>query len=164
MLGTRWRLGERITIGHDPTVRSAIAPLRSSDGRLRQSRLGGRSWLDSQNKWTTHRGQVTEALALSDRIVVMHEGRIEGIDSPYDLYNFPSSRYIATFIGDANLVDGRIADISDSGVSVESVVGSWTLPRDRIRIGGTITIGQAVSVVIRPEQVLVDPSRSNDHD
>src|SRR5215210_2572343 len=59
MLGTRWRLGERITIGHDPTVRSAIAPPRSSDGRLRQSRLGGRSWLDSQNKWTTHRGQVT---------------------------------------------------------------------------------------------------------
>src|SRR5215210_5859673 len=65
MLGTRWRLGERITIGHDPTVRSAIAPPRSSDGRLRQSRLGGRSWLDSQNKWTTHRGQVTGTFASS---------------------------------------------------------------------------------------------------
>jgi ABC-type Fe3+/spermidine/putrescine transport system ATPase subunit len=103
----------------------------------------------------------SEALALSNRVVVMRDGEIEGVDSPHNLYNLPSSRYIASFIGDANLLSGRITHVSDGMVAVESAVGGWQIPRERVRIEGEIHCHQDIDVVIRPESILVTAERSD---
>lgn len=49
-----------------------------------------------------------EALALADRVVVMNRGRVEQVGSPEEIYDNPKTRFVAAFIGDANLLDGRI--------------------------------------------------------
>src|SRR5262249_11199265 len=54
----------------------------------------------------------SEALALSDRVVVMRDGRVEGVDFPGRLYSLPATRYVAGFIGDANLLDGEVVAVS----------------------------------------------------
>jgi ABC-type Fe3+/spermidine/putrescine transport system ATPase subunit len=51
-----------------------------------------------------------EAMAMSDRIIVMREGRIEQVGAPLDIYNQPRSRFVADFIGAANIVAGHLAD------------------------------------------------------
>ena len=53
-----------------------------------------------------------EALAVSDRIVVMQQGRIGAIGSPRDLYESPQTRFIADFIGDANLIEGELTTVA----------------------------------------------------
>lgn len=159
--GQQQRVAVARALVFDPKLLLLDEPLSALDKNLREHMKAELQALHRRVGITviyvTH--DQSEALALSDRIVVMHDGRIEGMDSPYDLYNFPSSRYIATFIGDANLLDGRIANASDDWVEVESVIGGWRLPRERVRIEGNLRTGQAVSIVVRPESVKVGGSR-----
>ena len=51
-----------------------------------------------------------EALSLSDRVVVMSEGRIEQIGTPFEIYNFPTTAFVASFVGTLNLVDAGVVD------------------------------------------------------
>ncbi len=67
-----------------------------------------------------------EAMAMSDRIIVMREGRIEQVGAPLDIYNQPRSRFVADFIGAANIVAGRLAD-GATGAGPVLRVGDATL-------------------------------------
>ena len=98
----------------------------------------------------------SEALALSDRVVVMRDGRVEGVDSPARLYNLPATRYIAGFIGDANLLDGEIVAVSASAIRISCALAVWEVPRARVRLGREPATGDAVTVLIRPEFIAVD--------
>lgn len=51
-----------------------------------------------------------EALTMSDKIVVMNEGEIQQIGTPIDIYNEPENRFVANFIGDSNIIEGRMLD------------------------------------------------------
>src|SRR6202166_5351261 len=51
-----------------------------------------------------------EALSMSDRIVVMNEGRVEQIGAPFEIYNFPKTRFVASFVGTLNILRARVAD------------------------------------------------------
>ena len=84
-----------------------------------------------------------EALALSDVIVVMNLGRVEQVGSPFDLYRKPATRFVADFIGEANLLPGRCAE----GMVT---VGPYTFAfrQDGVHAG-------PVTVVARPETVQV---------
>jgi ABC-type Fe3+/spermidine/putrescine transport system ATPase subunit len=62
-----------------------------------------------------------EAMAMSDRIIVMREGRIEQIGAPLDIYNQPRSRFVADFIGAANIVAGHLANTTDGSAPVLQV-------------------------------------------
>ncbi|HEX3864941.1 MAG TPA: ABC transporter ATP-binding protein [Stellaceae bacterium] len=62
-----------------------------------------------------------EAMAMSDRIIVMREGRIEQVGAPLEIYNQPRSRFVADFIGAANIVSGRLAPGSDEAGPVLAV-------------------------------------------
>ncbi len=68
-----------------------------------------------------------EALAVSDHIIVMESGRIAQQGTPHELYEAPASRFLADFIGDANLVDGELA--SDAGGATFSAGGVSTAVR-----------------------------------
>ena len=56
-----------------------------------------------------------EALELSDRVVVMSDGRIEQIGTPFEIYNFPATAFVASFVGTLNAVQARIVDAGVDG-------------------------------------------------
>ena len=89
-----------------------------------------------------------EALAMSDRVVVMNEGRIQQIGTPEDIYNEPANAFVADFIGESNIIDGF-------------------MPADyRVRIVGRefecldrgFEPNEPVDVVIRPEDIDIVPA------
>jgi putative spermidine/putrescine transport system ATP-binding protein len=90
-----------------------------------------------------------EALSISDRIVVMNEGRIEQIGAPFEIYNYPRTRFVASFVGTLNILSARIVD-----------------PAGRVEIDGqTVTAakpvanavaGESCSVALRPEAITID--------
>jgi iron(III) transport system ATP-binding protein len=109
-----------------PQVLLFDEPLSNLDAKLRadmrielrelQHRLGITS------VYVTH--DLEEALAMSDRIVVMRDGAIEQIGSPADIYNLPRNAFVADFVGSANLIRGRLrADLAADGLAALETVG-----------------------------------------
>ena len=91
-----------------------------------------------------------EALSMSDRIVVLRNGKIEQIDNPNDIYDKPNSLYVAEFIGDANTFKSKIKDIDDKYLYLENgMVGN---------INGEYDVGDNVDIVIRPENIKISNS------
>ena len=86
-----------------------------------------------------------EALELGDRIAVLHEGHLEQVGTPEDVYNRPETEYVATFLGAANLLLGVVAE----GNRVEFGAGAIEAGEDAARFHP----GQAVKLVFRPEDV-----------
>ena len=86
-----------------------------------------------------------EALSMSDRVVVMSEGRIEQIGAPPEIYNFPATPFVASFVGTLNLVQATVVDGPTARLSIEGqeVVGARP---------GTGS-GQRVTVALRPEAI-----------
>jgi spermidine/putrescine transport system ATP-binding protein len=93
-----------------------------------------------------------EALTMSDRIVLMRQGRIAQIGTPRELYDRPASRYVADFIGDTNLLAGTVVGCA-SGVATLRV-GDVTL---RGACDGALPAGREAWLTVRPEAIrLVD--------
>ena len=61
----------------------------------------------------------TEAMSLSDRVIIMNKGKIEQIGTPQEVYQQPATEFIADFIGTANFVDGVIKEIKDDYAMVQ---------------------------------------------
>jgi putative spermidine/putrescine transport system ATP-binding protein len=91
-----------------------------------------------------------EALSLSDRVVVMSEGRIEQIGPPPEIYNFPATPFVASFVGTLNLVQATVVDGETARLSVEGQEIRGARP-------GTGS-GQRVTVALRPEAVEIGES------
>lgn len=94
-----------------------------------------------------------EALAMSDRVAVMNRGRIEQLGGPIEVYQRPATPFVASFLGDANLVDGEVVATEGNRVTVRlpgaaEVVGSSVDGLER---------GEAAQVFVRPEDVTVLP-------
>ena len=87
-----------------------------------------------------------EALEISDRVAVMRAGRIEQISSPDELYLRPANRFVARFVGEANLLAGEVR-----GGEVRTIVGRFRSPP------GTFADGERADVLLRPEQVHMLP-------
>ena len=100
-------------------------PLSNLDAKLHeQMRTEIRriqQWLGITSVYVTH-GQI-EAMTLSDRVVVMHQGIIGQIWPPMEVYRHPRTRFVADFIGRANYVDGHVAGC-DPGVLHISALGA----------------------------------------
>jgi iron(III) transport system ATP-binding protein len=88
-----------------------------------------------------------EALAVSDRIIVMDKGRIAQQGTPRELYEAPASRFLADFIGDANLVDGEVVAVGDRATFAAGGV-SAAVRRDGIAAG-------PATLVVRPQALRV---------
>jgi putative spermidine/putrescine transport system ATP-binding protein len=88
-----------------------------------------------------------EALSLSDRVVVMSEGRVEQIGTPFEIYNFPRTSFVASFVGTLNVLRGHVADPALGKIVVDDqeVIASHGLEHARA--------GDACSVALRPEIV-----------
>jgi len=93
-----------------------------------------------------------EALSMADRVAVLRDGRIVQYAAPQDLYTRPADPALARFVGDANLIEGRV----DAGTpaAVETILGRLALER----VPGAALAGPgSVTVLIRPEQLAIEP-------
>ncbi|MFT6304527.1 MAG: iron(III) transport system ATP-binding protein [Granulosicoccus sp.] len=72
-----------------------------------------------------------EALAMSDRIVVLNNGGLEQVDTPKDLYNAPKTEFVADFIGDAHVLKGSVIDEISTGLwQVDTKLGVVNVASD----------------------------------
>ncbi len=90
-----------------------------------------------------------EALALSHRIAVMNQGRIEQIDEPSRIYNFPVNRFVADFIGKINMLKAQVSEVSVAHL-ILTVNG---LGEIKVPVKAHINTGAQGVIAIRPEQV-----------
>jgi iron(III) transport system ATP-binding protein len=97
----------------------------------------------------------TEALAIADRIAVMSVGRIAQVGSPREIYQYPRSKFVADFIGEPNILDGRIESISkENGLARVKVDERLTVEGRLPSDFSSYAIGDSVSCFIRPESIL----------
>ncbi|MGH6664187.1 MAG: ABC transporter ATP-binding protein [Pseudolabrys sp.] len=142
--GQRQRVALARAVAARPSVLLLDEPLTALDAALRE-RL---RWeldrllrtLGITTIYVTH--DQAEAMALGDRVVVMRKGSIAQIGTPRDIYFAPADRFVAQFIGAANLVEARAAD------------GTLTLPGGTLPVNGAGFTGDVVAM-IRPESIQV---------
>jgi ABC-type Fe3+/spermidine/putrescine transport system ATPase subunit len=115
--GQQQRVAVARAIAFSPTVVLFDEPLSNLDAKLRaEMRVELRELqrrLDITSLYVTHDQE--EALAISDRVIVMNGGRIEQIGSPEDIYNRPVSRFVADFVGSANMIAGHVKTVNADG-------------------------------------------------
>ena len=130
-------------------------PLSNLDAKLRQSmrdeirRLCKSAGLTTI--YVTH--DQKEALAIADRIAVMQKGHILQIGAPAEIYRRPQSRAVATFIGETNLFQARVAGADAGGIRVDSPIGALVAAPDQTFAPAP---GSEVWVSIRPECLRAD--------
>lgn len=93
-----------------------------------------------------------EAMTMSTRMAVMNNGIIDQLGTPTYIYEYPASRFIAEFVGAANVVEGRVQSVSDEGVSIYSDEYACEL---FVQHHKPMDIGAPVAVALRPEKVLL---------
>ena len=105
----------------EPQVLLLDEPLSALDAKirivLRKEIRAIQRQLGITTVYVTHDQE--EALSLSDRVVVMSEGRIEQIGTPFEIYNFPSTAFVASFVGTLNLVAAGVIDAGAGRLSLE---------------------------------------------
>ena len=100
-----------------------------------------------------------EAMTMSSRVAVMNAGKILQAGAPADIYENPGSRFVAAFVGTANILEGRVAKAGAGEAEVE-IAGLGSL---RVRTARAIGIGEACAVAVRPEKIAIGdaPAGSN---
>ena len=144
--GQQQRVALARALAIEPQVLLLDEPLSALDAKIRVAlRKEIRSiqrQLGITTVYVTHDQE--EALSLSDRVVVMSEGRIEQIGAPPEIYNFPATPFVASFVGTLNLLAARVVD----GPS-----GRLTIDGQEIRSAQAIASTGKVTVALRPEAV-----------
>ena len=150
--GEQQRVALARVLALEPQVLLMDEPLSNLDAKLRihmrteirriQKKLG------LTCLYVTH--DQKEALTLADRIVVMHKGRVEQVDSPFELYANPSTLFVADFIGQANVLCGTVEEILTGFLSVTCYNQSY---RVRSLPDRSYTKGADVSLIVRPESL-----------
>jgi spermidine/putrescine ABC transporter ATP-binding subunit len=136
-----------------PKVLLLDEPLSALDAKIREEVRQELRELQKQTNLTfiyvTHDQE--EALALSDRIAVMHNGQVEQIGTPNEIYDRPASPFVAQFIGKANFLTGVVVEVNSTILQVEvngRQIGAIA-PRSKP------TVGESVMLMIRPERLQV---------
>lgn len=101
-----------------------------------------------------------EALTMSDRIAIMHEGVMDQIGSPTEIYERPATKFVATFIGETNVFDGTIRSIEGGkaviGIENGEVISSGSVEEGDGKNTG-FAVNEFVTVSVRPEKMHFSP-------
>ncbi len=96
-----------------------------------------------------------EALTMSDRIAVMSQGKVLQVGTPIQIYERPTHRFVANFIGETNFLDGRVVQTNGNRCTVQVA--------DGVTISGStyqpVATGDQVTVSVRPEKIRIHESR-----
>jgi iron(III) transport system ATP-binding protein len=155
--GQQQRVALARSLVMEPRILLFDEPLSNLDAKLRvQMRSEIHSLqrrLNITSIYVTH--DQTEAMALSDRVIVMNKGKIEQIGSPRDIYRTPKTRFVADFIGRANFVEATLDEVEAGRASIRLFETTLHLPLHYEAQRGDKTIA-----MLRPEALLLrdDPS------
>jgi len=149
---------QRVALGRvmvlEPEVLLMDEPLSNLDAKLRLRLRAELRELQRQlgitTLYVTHDQE--EALSLSDQLVVMNEGRIQQVAAPQRVYAMPANRFVAEFVGLANLLSVTVREVGDGYVNVNAAGQDLTarLPDER-----TPEAGATGTVLVRPEHVVL---------
>ena len=136
-----------------PTVLLLDEPLAALDAKLREDLqielINLQKEVGITFVYVTH--DQTEALALSHRIAVMNQGRVEQLDEPSKIYGFPRTKFVADFIGQCNLFSGPVA-ASAGGIVTVDVAGLGPV---RVATSAAVAQGSPGTIALRPEKVRI---------
>ncbi len=150
--GQRQRVAIARALAVEPSVLLLDEPLSALDLKLRQhmrtelraiQRRVGITFI-----YITH--DQGEALAMSDRVAVMSRGRLEQVADADTLYADPATPFVASFVGEQNVLHGTVAGLTDDTVQVDTPVG-----RLSGRVKGPLAVGEAALVLVRPERIVL---------
>ena len=96
-----------------------------------------------------------EALTMSDRIAVFHRGKIQQLDTPEQMYEYPKNAFVARFIGENNRLEGRLEAVADGRCTIRIAVGDAPIEGTLVE---PVPSGGAVTVSLRPERVQIRPA------
>ena len=151
--GQQQRIAIARSLVNEPEVLLLDEPLGALDLKLRK---GMQLELKSMQQqlgitflYVTHDQE--EALTMSDRIAIMHDGVVDQLASPTDIYEHPATRFVATFIGETNIYDGCITGMKDG-------VATVTLENGAVKVGcdESFSILEYATVSVRPEKMRFD--------
>ncbi|GIW00189.1 ABC transporter ATP-binding protein [Roseiflexus sp.] len=150
--GQQQRVALARALAIHPKVLLLDEPLSALDAKIRASLRQEIREIQRQlgitTIYVTHDQE--EAMALSDRIVVMSRGRVEQIGTPFEVYNFPATRFVASFVGTLNLIQATVVDAALGLLSIEGQPIRVARPLVQHRPG------DAISLAIRPELIALD--------
>ena len=154
--GQRQRVALARALAPDPVSLLLDEPLGALDLKLRLEMQRELKSLQRKTGKTfvfvTHDQE--EAMSMSDLVAVMRDGGIEQLDRPEIVYERPVSRYVASFVGAANLLDGTVERVDGDRIQVISTGFTAALPRSSVTTPGDIRAGTKVTLLIRPEHLL----------
>jgi len=167
--GEQQRVALARALAPQPQLLLLDEPLSALDAKLRKSLRSEIRRIQRElavtTLYVTHDQE--EALVLGDRIAVMREGHIEQIDTPERIYNRPANLFVGTFLGQANLLRGRLtgwfAGRDGQIAVVETGVGTLSAiqPVETRSAKAQLQIGREVIVFFRPEHCSLSGSGSN---
>ena len=155
--GQQQRVALARALVYSPSVLLLDEPLSNLDAKLREQ---ARAWLKRLQEdlgittvYVTH--DQDEALALSDRIAVMSEGRMMQVGTPTEIYESPAKAEVAAFVGRCNFLPGTVEGRDGDLVSVRLEGGTGTV---RVVSEMEADAGDAVTVAVRPERFRAEAS------
>jgi len=155
--GEQQRIALLRALAPHPDVLLLDEPLSALDyqlrKRLRQEIKKIQRQLGITMLYVTHDQE--EAMSISDRLVVMNDGKVEQIGTPVEVYHTPKSQYVAQFVGMSNILSGTILAHADAMMTVQTPDQLFYIPRQ-----DDYQIQQTVTFFFRPEDAyLSDESR-----
>jgi iron(III) transport system ATP-binding protein len=150
--GQRQRVALARALVYEPTVLLLDEPFSNLDAKLRER---ARSWLKRLQHqlglttvFVTH--DQDEAMQMSDRILVMDEGRIQQIATPEDVYRRPANRFVASFLGRCNFLPGVVRARRADGTLEIALHGEHL---SLLAAASDVPVGTSVTIAIRPESI-----------
>ncbi len=149
--GQKQRVAIARALVNRPKVLLLDEPLGALDLKLRKQMQGELKALQRRLGITfiyvTHDQE--EALTMSDRIAVMNRGRLEQVGTPEEVYNHPETKFVADFIGESNIIEGYIENMTDDSIEVTMESGKAVIRETGYRME------EMVYLCIRPENLKI---------
>ena len=153
--GQRQRVALARSLVLHPDVLLLDEPLGALDMKLRMDMWVELKKLQRQvaNTWVFVTHDQHEAMALADKIAVINAGEIQQLGPKDEVYNRPSSLFVASFVGEMNFIEGTITETKETVLKIKTAIGEIIASKDVVR--GNPETGTKVLIGVRPEKIQI---------
>jgi len=157
--GQKQRVAIARALAVEPSVMLLDEPLSALDLKLRQHMRAELRAIQKRTGVTfvyiTH--DQGEALAMSDRVGVMSQGKLQQVANPRDIYNTPVNGFVASFVGENNILTGDVVNPADGYAGLKTALGPF-----RARMDPTVK-GTNVKLYVRPEHMRITETPASEN-